>query len=133
MPACSPVCAMMSTWQPARLQVNRKRRLFACACCRMIWERITAEISRMAVEEAELYADGDADISRAQDAGFAAGDVGSEGECIPHVTTLLADSPLDTSAIAEMCLVGTKREMRRQRAAQAGLLRGIFGNPFRSA
>jgi hypothetical protein len=37
---------------------DRKLRLFACACCRDIWELITSEASRNAVLASEEYADG---------------------------------------------------------------------------
>jgi hypothetical protein len=37
---------------------DRKLRLFACACCRDIWDLIPSEPSRTAVEASEEYADG---------------------------------------------------------------------------
>src|SRR5262249_52967385 len=37
---------------------ERKMRLFACACCRRIWDLYEADCSRSAIDAAERFADG---------------------------------------------------------------------------
>src|SRR5438477_162038 len=49
-------------WLPSRSHRarNRKLQLFACACCRHIWQLLSDERSRKAIEVFERYADGQA-------------------------------------------------------------------------
>jgi hypothetical protein len=47
---------------------DRKLRLFACGCCRLIWDSLTADRIRRGIEMAEQYGDGqiaDPDLERA--------------------------------------------------------------------
>lgn len=110
---------------------DRKLRLFACACCRQVWHLLTDPRSRRAVEVAERYADGFAEGSELYEAGFILR--GSENT-IQYAPCWLTDP----AARAALGVVGNPATNPRpwsaeQKAAQAALLRDIFGNPWRPA
>jgi glycine/D-amino acid oxidase-like deaminating enzyme len=53
--ACEDPIAMLNSEGEGS---DRQLRLFACACCRLIWDQIKDPACRQAVEAAELFADG---------------------------------------------------------------------------
>jgi hypothetical protein len=131
---------------------KRKLRLFACACCRRIWNQMQDRRSRVAVELAEQYADGQIKAKRLAAANWAAFYVGwgrthqalwARAATLvalpePRLAEMRAVSPnenpykVDYLVWAEEISLATSRV--RGGAAEAkvhcDLLRDIFGNPF---
>jgi hypothetical protein len=121
----------------------RKRRLFAVACCRRIADLLTRSGVK-AVNAAELFADGATSQRELHDAwrgigfprviprGYAA--AAARAAC---VFSSGYDGTTDATAFAANARAkkpGNTRDKQRvlERAAQADLVRDIFGNPFRT-
>lgn len=135
---------------------KRKSRLFGCACARWFWDKMTDPRSRAAVEYAERFADGEADL-----AGLAAVRDGAQKassdiyiqalqsgtfqerradvEAAQAAFSVVADDRPDSGVYLHWAMrtsVGDEgathyREWRDQQLKLSLLLREIFGNPFR--
>jgi hypothetical protein len=122
---------------------DRKLRLFACACCRRVWQLLPDDANRDLVAAVEDRLDGTRDDAKLWDAIVASSR--REGECRDHAAYWAAKylgrgfyklSPLDSAVVvalraAESVPQGTRRQA--ERATQAALARCIFGDPFRPA
>ncbi len=152
--SCTDPRAMLGSLH--RKASERKIRLFACACCRRVWNDLNDQRSRQAVIVAENYADGLATTEKLRLAADAAYEVWyadmerawDEGElardCLapPDSAALAAYNvaiPMGwwgaAPAFQDPCqiLLGAYPEREREVAAQCLLARDIFGNPFRPA
>ncbi len=131
--------------QPVNLE--RKLRLLACACCRRVWRWLPDERSRRAVETAERYADGlvstkELEIAweAATEAAWEVGEeppdrflmtaamaAGKDGWTASWACQVISWHVANTTATAEEW----DRARDEERACQSVLFHDIFGNPFR--
>lgn len=124
---------------------ERKLRLFACACCRRVWDCLDDDRSKLAVEYAERYADGEIDdamlqfaLTGAQDAWEEPLTVGTAFELEGHRPAACAAqwvAPIDTAEcnlpFLQNVLQYSSDDPFKPCPWQADLLRDIFGNPWR--
>jgi hypothetical protein len=133
---------------------ERKLRLFACACCRRIWDLLTDERSRHAVNVAQKFADGllparklraaeRAALSASKETADAYWDEGTDegwqrwtaAAAAAWVAAVEADWPLETAVAAADARAGQWRPAwvkKGEQRAQCDLLRDLVGNPFQA-
>ncbi len=110
---------------------RRKLRLFACASCRRAWADIPDERSRRAVAVAERYADRRASRQELALAFAVAKAIDPLGNAAFAAAIACAPSGNPNRVARQAALGGDLRRWGEERAAQADLVRDIFGNPFR--
>ena len=123
--------AMLEFLQTSGTVSPRKLRLFAVACSRRVWDGIDA-LGRSAVEAAESFADGLASPEQLRAARLACRGAGGRAAWYAAATNpAVAARNAAGSAragVANHALLGFEAA---ELLAQAGLVREIFGDPFR--
>jgi hypothetical protein len=116
----------------ATQESDRKRRLFLVACCRRVTDIMT-DGGRGAVDAAEAFADGEIGVFDLLLARRTVGRPKGEKRYYAAAAARAASLPPsnDSSIHGAAWAVNAAAKKRVERAVQAGLLRDVFGNPFR--
>ena len=135
----SPMLAYLRAYDKAS---ERKLRLFACACCRTVWNKMANHWSRMAVLAAERHADRQSSrevlsyvhSAASQGTGMVIDANGSGEERAAARSAFAATDRRPFFAASRACSYSLTAECGGpDSVARASLFRDIFGNPFRPA
>jgi hypothetical protein len=130
--ACNVPDALLMHLTPA--SSDRKLRLFACACCRRMWDLLPEGPSRWAVETSERFADGEVGADDLHRSWSTARALVAEDESRVHVWNRLIAAEVEARDAARSGAWSAARSVvadadRNERLAQCDVLRDIF-NPF---
>lgn len=120
---------------------DRKLRLFVAACCRRIWHRIVDERCQQGIEGVETFADARTNRDRQAIKSIRRKVREAERACGRNLPTMAVRAAVgrtaslaaqESSLYAAVVHGHSQRELvAAEQNEQTGLLRDIFGNPFR--
>jgi hypothetical protein len=111
---------------------RRRSRLFGCACCRVIWEKIPDGACRLAVETAEQYAAGEATKEDMKGSlRPAAAFLGSGGMAVQAVFRVASPEAKRAAWASVEASSAYHGGWARNDGVFCDLLRDVFANPFR--
>jgi hypothetical protein len=143
--ACEDVQRMLSFH--LKKASPRKLRLLCCAACRRVWDVLAGKPNRTAIEVAELYADGAVPDQRRADAYTKSSTFLRFNQAQYNPAHMAAGRTRDQASEIRKCLAGASyvagydrasrtgthgTAFEEERAAQCGLAREIFGDPFQA-
>jgi hypothetical protein len=121
-----------------QLQVDHRRlRLFACACCRHLWDQLPPA-GRVAVETAERFADGQTSAEELTNAATAASRIRGlatsaavwAGVSVARTGARMVVDIVGQAAASRPGTLFDAAEWEAEHCRQVAVLRDIFGNPF---
>ena len=109
---------------------DRKLRLFACACCRLVWPLLPAGAARARVEAAEHRADGRTTVPAHGTPDLPLPRPGAHATLYAEVASVFAgSSDAFAAALVGSAMAERADPQRGGRAAQAAVLADLFGRP----